>query len=257
MGWGDELMVTGHARELQQRDPRRVRPVFDARQRDHEAWENNPRIVGKGEKGDFQIYQARVDGLRPYMTYKSGDRYGWKAYGPPVGEFYFNVHELDFGTRWAGRIVLEPHLKVGASPNKDWGWWRWEELAKLMRGVGLVPTQIGQTGCRKLKHAQFVETPRVRLAAALLAKARAAVLPEGALHHVAAAVGCPAVVLFGGFIAPAVTGYVGQTSLFVQTSEHPLGCGWRRPCEHCTKAMGAFPPEMVLAHLQTLLERRN
>jgi len=85
MGWGDELMVTGHARELQARDPRRVRPVYE-KQRDHEAWENNPRIAGKQEKGDFQQYRGRVDGLRPYMTAKSGDRYGWKAYGPPVGE---------------------------------------------------------------------------------------------------------------------------------------------------------------------------
>ena len=43
MGWGDELMVTGLAREAQLRDPRKVRVVYD-RPRYHEAWKHNPRI---------------------------------------------------------------------------------------------------------------------------------------------------------------------------------------------------------------------
>jgi hypothetical protein len=36
---------------------------------------------------------------------------------------------------------------------------------------------------------------------------------EGGMHHAAAAVGVPAVVLFGGFIPPEIMGYKGQISL--------------------------------------------
>lgn len=252
MGWGDELMVTGHARELQARDPRKVRPTYE-RQRDHEAWLHNPRIAGKNEGGDVQIYLGRVNGLRPYMTFKDSDRYGWKPYGPPVGELYFSAEELEFGARWKDLVVLEPNVKPGASPNKDWGFARWRALARLLKERGIAAAQIGPYDARKLPGVQFIETRTVRHAAALLRRARGAVLPEGALHHCAAAVNCPAVVLFGGFISPAVTGYAGQASLFVQTPAHPLGCGWRRPCEHCAAAMASFTPASVLQRLEEVL----
>jgi ADP-heptose:LPS heptosyltransferase len=252
MGWGDELMVTGHARELQARDPRRVRPVYE-RPRDHEAWANNPRIAGKNEQGDFQAYVARTDGLRPYMKAKSPDRYLWKAYAPPRGELYFTDKELAFAAERRGRIVLEPCTKPGASPNKDWGWERWVELAALMKQRGLAPTQLGAATTRRLPGAEFIETNCMRYAAAVLSVARAAVLPEGGLHHVAAAVRCPAVVIYGGFISPAVTGYAGQRALFVQTPAQPLGCGWRRSCKHCAEAMAQFTPAGVLAELEGLL----
>lgn len=246
-------MVTGHAREMQARDPRRVRPVYE-KPRDHEAWRNNPRISGKHEVGDFQPYVARVDGLRPYMEGKTPDRYRWKRYAPPVGEIYFDAKEKAFAAAWAERVVLEPNVKPGASPNKDWGWERWVELAKLMRARGIVPTQVGPAMSRRLPGAEFVETNCMRYAAAVLSVARAAILPEGGLHHVAAAVGCPAVVIFGGFISPEVTGYSQQTSLFWRTEEHPIGCGWRRSCKHCAAAMALFPPVLVLEKLEGLLE---
>lgn len=252
MGWGDELMVTGHARELQARDPRKVRPVYE-KPREAEAWLNNPRLAAKHEEGDFQAFVARVNGLRPYMAAKSPDRYTWRAYGPPAGEIYFSEKELAFGAKFPERIVLEPNIKPGASPNKDWGWERWVELARLVQTSGQQPTQVGPAPTRRLPGAEFIETNSMRYAAAVLARARAAVLPEGGLHHVAAAVRCRAVVIFGGFIAPEVTGYASQVSLFHPTSKHPLGCGFRRSCHHCVEAMGKFPPDLVLEQLERLL----
>ncbi len=254
MGWGDELMVTGHARELQQKDPRKVRIVYE-RPRWCDAWDNNPRIAANGEKGNFQEYLARVDHLRPYMQAKLDDRWVWRPYGPPVGELYFNEKEQRFARTFRGRIVIEPHLKPGASPNKHWGWKYWCELANGMTKRGLVPTQLGSSSQRRIPGAEFVHTSTVRLAAALLSTARAAVLPEGGLHHAAAAVGCPAVVIFGGYIAPAVTGYASQRNLFVETAEHLLGCGSRRTqCSHCAAAMAQITPAQVLAQLEALLE---
>ncbi len=252
MGWGDELMVTGHARELQARDPRRVRPQYD-RARDHESWLNNPRIANRYEKGDFQIYAGRVNGLRPYMAAKLDGRYIWRAHQPPVGELYFSEDEISFAGGWPNRIVLHPCLKPGAPVNKDWGWKRWCQLVDLMRSKGYKPSQIGIDSSRRLPGVEFIVTKTMRRAAALLARARAAVLLEGGLHHCAAAVRCPAVVIYGGFISPAVTGYAGQRGLFVQTKEHPLGCGWRTACEHCAQAMAQITPAQVLSELEALL----
>jgi ADP-heptose:LPS heptosyltransferase len=252
MGWGDELMVTGRVRELQRTDPRPVKILYE-RGRWHEAWEHNPRIAPKGAAGEFQELRPRTDYLRPYMRAKSEQRYTWKAYGPPVGELYLTDKEKAFGALYAGRIVIEPNLKGGASINKDWGRERWGVLVGRMRERGLAATQLGPANTRRLGGAEFIETNNMRYAAAVLARARAAVLPEGGQHHVAAAVGCPAVVIFGGYIAPAVTGYPWQSNLFVHDEQHPLGCGWRVRCAHCAAAMARIHPERVLQELEALL----
>jgi ADP-heptose:LPS heptosyltransferase len=108
-----------------------------------------------------------------------------------------------------------------------------------------------------LEGVEFIETPTLRHAAAIVARARAVVVPEGGLHHTAAVFNVPAVVIYGGFISPAVTGYAGQVSLFANDEKHPLGCGWRTPCDHCAKAMASITPEIVANHLETLIANRD
>ena len=58
----------------------------------------------------------------------------------------------------------------------------------------------------------------------MLSGARAAVLHEGGLHHAAAALGMPAVVLFGGMISPRNTGYDVHVNLAI---DDPEALGWR------------------------------
>lgn len=252
MGWGDELMVTGEARVMQARDPRKVLVRYE-RPRWHEAYAHNPRIAGQDEKGDFQELYARINGFRPYAVGKSAERWTWREYRPPPGELYFSAKERDFGLRYAGRIILEPHIKPGASPNKQWGWVKWNKLAWLMGRRGYQVSQLGASGIAVLEGAELIVTSGMRFAAAVMASARAAVLPEGGLHHVAAAVGVPAVVIFGGYISPGVTGYDSQVNLFRGGAEHPLGCGMRIPCGHCAQAMASITPEEVLAGLESVL----
>jgi hypothetical protein len=92
-------------------------------------------------------------------------------------------------------------------------------------------------------------------AAAVIARAQAVVVPEGGLHHTAAVFGTPAVVIYGGFISPEVTGYAGQTAMYAKSDEHPLGCGWRVPCTHCQQAMASIVPETVADELEKQLAK--
>ena len=257
MGWGDELMVTGRARVMQERDRRKVRVVYERPNRWFEAYDHNPRLAVPSEQGNFQILHPRVNGLRPYCTAKTPERWGWRKYQPPVGELYLTASERAFGAHYAGRILLEPHIKASASPNKQWGWVRWNKLAWLLTRRGLKVSQIGPAGVPVLEGIEFIDTPGLRHAAAVIATARAAVLPEGGLHHTAAVFGTPAVVIYGGFISPEVTGYAGQTALFAKSDEHPLGCGWRLPCRHCEQAMASIAPETVADELEKLLAERD
>ena len=94
----------------------------------------------------------------------------------------------------------------------------------------------------RLANAQYFKTPSFRHAVVALSRARLAILPEGGLHHGAAAVGVKAVVLFGGFIPPSVTGY----DMHVNLTGGAEACGSLKTCEHCRAAMDAIKVDDVL-----------
>ena len=141
MGLGDEVMVSGHVREMYDADPRRLKiridygkPLWTFRQTD--VFANNPKIAAPGEPHG-QVYHARVGGLRPYHTSKSKERWAYNPeYRAPVGEFFFTDEERRAAPDLSGRIVINSKVKPGASPNKQWGADRWAEFARIAKLAG-------------------------------------------------------------------------------------------------------------------------
>jgi ADP-heptose:LPS heptosyltransferase len=251
MGIGDEIMATAQARQLRATDPRRVR-ILDryGNPRWHEAWWGNPHIADPIEVGDFQML-ANGPGVRPYIAAKTSERWTWQRWDIEPGDIYLKPEEREWAKPYAERVIIEPHIKPKASPNKDWGWVRWSKLVYLAQAAGIRLTQIGADDRRRstVMGADYVETKTIRQAFALIASARAVVTTEGAIHHAAAALGIPAVVIFGGYIAPDITGYSSHINLFSGGE----ACGNRKRCDHCVKAMAQITPERVLKSLQSLL----
>jgi ADP-heptose:LPS heptosyltransferase len=251
MGWGDEIIVTGVARRLQEeaRSQLRVR-VLDARGRArwHPIWDHNPRLARAGWPGPA-LAVTNGPGCRPYIARETARRWFWRDWVCPVGELRLTEAERAFGAGHPARIVVEPALTAKASPNKQWGRRRWEHLAALLARQGYRVSQLGPAGTPVLPGAERIETTGFRHACAVLASARLAILPEGALHHAAAALGVPSIVLFGGFISPRQTGYPHQVNLF--TGGEP--CGSRVRCGHCTRAMNRIEPEAILDRASALL----
>jgi ADP-heptose:LPS heptosyltransferase len=245
MGYGDELMITGQVKRMQQTDPRRVQ-VLDrnGKPRWESIWDNNPSLAKPGEEGDFQTL-VNGPGVRPYIAKKTADRWHWQDYECTPGEIYFTAAEKQFASAQRPQIIIEPHLKSRASPNKHWGVDRWQTFAKLAKKAGYGLTQLGAPGTRPVQYANMICTPSFRQACAVLANASAYVGHEGGMHHAAAALGIPAVVIFGGFISPAQTGYATHRNLF--TGGQP--CGMRVQCKHCAAAMAAITPRDVLNQL--------
>lgn len=245
-------MVSGIARRMQQADPRKVRVQYE-RPRWSLVWDHNPRIATLKEDGDFQVLHGRVNGLRPYHSAKSADKWTYNlAYRPEPGELYFTADERAYGEEQRGRILIEPHIKPGASPNKQWGWERWQRLTELLIAADLKPTQIGTPDQARMPGIRCLWPATFRMACAAIATARACVLPEGGLHHAAAAVGTPAVVIFGGFTPVELTGYPGHVNLGVSLND---ACGNRRPCAHCAAEMAKITPEQVVEQLLAILRR--
>jgi hypothetical protein len=250
MGWGDEIIASGQARLLYAQHKRKV-VIRDRRGdiRAHEMWKNNPHIASRSEFINSENpVLVNGPGVRPYIASKVDTQWTWREWECPAGEIYFDPAETEFAARFEIDVLIEPSIKAKASPNKDWGRERWQSLTDALRAMGRQVFQVGPPGTIMMRGAKLIETQSFRHGCAVLARARAAILPEGGLHHAAAALGIPAVVLFGGFISPKQTGYPGQASIFTGGT----ACGMRIHCAHCKEAMAAITPEVVLEELARL-----
>jgi ADP-heptose:LPS heptosyltransferase len=76
----------------------------------------------------------------------------------------------------------------------------------------------------------------------LLSKARFLVTTDGGLHHAAAALGKPAIVVWGGLVSPKILGYDSHINLHSGTAS----CGSTEPCPHCRKALDWVTVDMVV-----------
>jgi ADP-heptose:LPS heptosyltransferase len=255
VGFGDELMTAGRARVMQQTDPRRIQLTYGGKTRTlSPVFWHNPRIAAPGEEGDFQELQARDrnTNMRPYHTGKTPECWHYNLdFRPDVGELYLDDKEKAFGAKYAGRVVIDPHIKPGASPNKRWPWLSWGKLAFLLSPLGIRLAQVGPAGAQELMGVEFIQTDSFRLAAAVIAQARAVVLHEGGLHHAAAALGVPGVVIMGGFTPVELTGYAIHRNLGASLDD---ACGMRAPCKHCAKWMASIAPETVKKELMEILQ---
>lgn len=246
MGLGDALMAAGEARLTYARYGKQVCITrIDGRPLWSEVWENVPYISHM--PGPGIINMVNCGGCRPYIESKTSEKWTWRAYKPIPAEIILTSAEWEFVDRYRGMILLEPNIKTGASPNKQWPWGKWMHLARQWEPACI---QVGPPGTKRLPSVEFVQTDTFRKAAAVLSVCSAAILHEGALHHAAAALNVPAIVIRGEYISPQVTGYEGQIDFFVGDG---LGCGARIPCKGCAKAMDLISVDMVLENFARLL----
>lgn len=256
MGIGDEIMASGHAFAEYQRTGKRVQ-ILDVfgKPRADAMWHGLRWIAEPHERGDFATVKNGPQ-CRPYIAYpftrEGGQRWtAWRA-RDHLGSIALTGAEQLFARSAVGTLqpfyVIEPTLDPKSNPNKQWGADRWAALARLMLEGGLKVVQMGPHPVRIVPGVKYVRTRTFRQAASVLARAAGAVLPEGGLHHAAAALGVPAVVLFGGHIGPETTGYPCHINLADQGEP----CGrWER-CRHCADIWSALSPAAVYAALARL-----
>lgn len=242
MGLGDNLMATGMARGASARG---VKIAFGDKAKGEIRWDPHSDIIFRNNPNIAPRYLNRGSNLEWIAFYKGhriynrqGNRrwiwnYEFKAI---PGEIFLTADERARAARvGTGFVVIEPTVPSHKSvaPNKQWPVERYEQLAARLAARGHDVLQMVHKDGVKLKSARLVKTADFRAALANLARAKLYIGPEGGLHHGAAAVGIPAVVLFGGFIPPAVTGYDTHTNL----TGGAVACGSFLSCDHCRAAM--------------------
>ncbi len=273
MGYGDEIMVTGTARKIQEFDFRQ-RPVavygHNRLRRWSTLWEGNPRILPPSTMFKTSEHLRLFNGprCRPYVDYNAmakqfdrvfpGQKFTTKIRHPELPWRYTNWRASPGELPWVelmeprGYIVIEPNPKPNGNPNKDWGWNRWQALVSTVKWIAHPWVQLGPKRTPILEGVTHIVTPTFADACSVLSGASALVSTEGGLHHAAAALDIPGVVIWGGISSPANLGYDLHSNLFERMDgESPCG-QWVR-CDHCREAMARISTDRVLEHLNELL----
>lgn len=249
MGFGDQLIATGLARGLAAQGKRAAfgdghRIIWDGRSR--EVFLGNPNIASLGNEGGKNLVWIKFyKGYRGYNR-ATPERWVWNMdWRCTPGEMFFTEKEKTEGVaEGAGYILVEPNIenwKTGIVSNKDWGFEKYQDVVKQLLEDGHEVVQFSYDRGRRLEGVRQVKTRTFRHALAVMSHARMYLGAEGGLHHGAAALGLPAVVLFGGWIPPQVTGY----STHINLSSGDWACGTLSPCAHCRKAMDEISVDLV------------
>lgn len=247
MGAGDWLMATSRVKTLYAQTKLPVIIVGrDGRTVWHEVFDHNPKIIRRPTPNSVMGRLVDGPGARPYIAGKTPTHWLWKKWAISPGEIFLTEAEKLFAEPYRGKVLIEPNIKGTVAGNKAWIAERWWQLAATRTDF----IQVGPVGVERIPGVPWVRTDTFRLACAVLAVCKGFVGTEGGLHHAAAAVGTPAVVLYGGFISPDITGYPTHRNLFTGGK----ACGSRLFCQHCRDAMKAITVNEVSRNLEEILE---
>lgn len=137
--------------------------------------------------------------------------------------------------------------------NKQWGEERFQGVVDALHGE-LEFIQIGLPGDIALQHVRdFRGATGIRGTAAILHQARLFVGTVGFPMHLARAVECPSVIVFGGREAPWQTGY---TCNFNLDSAPPCAPCWRdNTCDFGRRCMDDIRVDNVIAAIRQMVQR--
>jgi hypothetical protein len=257
LGQGDEIIATGFARGAAARGKRIA--FGDGRRLLWGPWcaeifRYNPNIAIHADESNIE-WISYYKGHRGYNHLDaSGQRWIWNyKFKAQPGEFFFDAIERMRTLRRPGSVLLEPNVPwhKSVAVNKDWGRARYQALAQKLRRAGW---RVLQNTYGKVRlDVETIAVHSLRDAAATIASVDLVIVPEGGLHHAAAAVGTKAIVIFGGFIPPQVTGYDAHINL----TGGAEACGSLHRCDHCRRALEAIEVDHVYALADAQLHQKN
>jgi ADP-heptose:LPS heptosyltransferase len=281
VGVGDKLMAIGDAWTAFQLDPSRKVGIGDGGAIDmidyDLCWGLDHFLATPADIGANPLqWVISTPGNRPYIDYdamrkelfdRDGDRISKRRklvsrlghyihranYRAKPAPLVLKPEEEAFAAQLAQRgpfVLIEPNIKPSAPPSKVWPARYYGMVAQeLDRDVPVY--QLTGTDQPVLPGLKTIKAPSFRMALAALKASTLYIGPEGGLHHGAAAVDTKAVVIFGGFISPDVTGYRSHINL---TGGVTYACGTRHGgCKHCEQAMANISPADVVDAARKLL----
>ncbi len=266
MGFGDEIMITGYAKELKRKFPdhqivsgNKSKGIIN----DTVIFNNNPHIKRFSELRNLPtIWIDSYSGHRPYFLKETEDKYYWNtSHRVKKGELYFSKEENKFATdiitsakQWWNKnktnrfkkiIFLEPSriktTKNNALENRNWGIEKWNLFLNQYKNKYLFIQSIFRDSDQLDGIFKFKSS--FREACAVLDRCDYAIGGEGGYTHAAGALNKIGLFIYGGWIDPKITGYSIHKNIYINIEGSP--CGMKIPCEHCKKCNEIITVEMI------------
>ncbi len=261
-GIGDDLMCTTVFRELKKRSSRRIAVATQY-----------PSMFEKNSDVDRVIHHSEPRMNRWLQNGLPVVRLGYSAYDSvrdadePLNEhvlikllrlarvtgdvelrpyIYLTSKELTAGKLAREQIVIQSSGLSAPYPmrNKEWFPERFQTIcAELSSSVQVI--QIGSAKDPKLEQAMDLRgKTTLRQSAAILANSLVFIGLEGFLMHLARAVDCRSVIVYGGRLKPSQIGYVANKNLYTQVRCAP--CWLRNNCDYNHKCMDMITTKHVI-----------
>ena len=151
-------------------------------------------------------------------------------------------------------VVCPAGKQTHAADRKEWGVENFQAVVDALPEWHWI--QTGASG-PLLRGVDDLRGLPVRDTAGLLSRARLFLGLEGGLMHLARAVDCPTVVVYGGAVSPAVSGYPEHIVLTREPECAPCltAHGPLTPCPHARKCLTGIPVAEVVAALTSAASR--
>lgn len=279
MSYSADIMATGEARSVREQNPEAKVAFGDpdvlsknSKGKTKLYWsdifENNPNILQPGENAKEVIIVSNFPKSRTYIDYaktkytQTNDhketllKIAFHAdFEAQRGELFFSDAEIDKAKKLIGNIdspivIIDSHPNT---PNKGWLQERWE--ATIERSPYKFVQLIYKDKITPLNGATQIHTEAFREACTILkiCVGRGIYLGvEGDLHHAAAAVNLPAVVLWSHYSHPDNLGYKDHINIRWDAAGDP--CGLRAPCAKCKVAMEMIRADDVVSAIELLMK---
>jgi hypothetical protein len=251
-GIGDDLLCTTVFRELKKRGEARI----VVRSKHRSLFRGNPDV-------DI-VLRAKLPWIAPLMVH--GLSFLQLAYDVPLSEhllaimcrcagvtgeialrpyMFLRPDEVAVGRLFERQIAIQSSGLSAAIPmrNKEWFPERFQDVAHRLQGRAPL-IQLGAASDPPLKGALDLRgKTSLRQAAAILSHSLVFVGQVGFLMHLARAVDCRSVIVYGGREAPRMTGYIANKNLVGATPCSP--CWEQDKCDHDRECMRMISVEAV------------
>ena len=260
---GSDLAATVVFRELRKRGQRGVAYVTPHQalfERNHDIDEIIPCPIGSADGWGHlglpivRLGDTKYDPLRdadtPPAQHALIDMCRTAGIGGPVElrpYFYLTREEFVAGKASENQVVMQSSTMADGEPmrNREWYINRFQEVCSELRSDVQV-IQLGSADDPKLEGATDLRgKTTVRQSAAILANSFVFIGLAGFLMHLARAVDCRSVIIYGGREKPSQSGYVANKNLYTQVKCAP--CWLRNPCDYDHKCMDMISVSQVIA----------
>jgi hypothetical protein len=257
MGYGDEILAAGQAQRYfdAYHEPVTLTDLHN-RPRWHPIWDGNPAIVRPADVTADTPRICSAQNARPYIIYPFTAESGWTfdrrfRARDHIARIYLTEDERRLGASarktFGDYVLVEPWSK---HDNLRWPREHWQAFVDQNSHIRFVQHTHAGTDY-VLSNVIPIETRTFREACGLLVHAHAYVRGESGMLHAAAALGVPAVAIWGNCMDWDVLGAY-PTHIGVGVSPQ-LPCGSYLPCRHCARTMAAIEPFDVSLGLASAL----